>query len=179
MSSEKTLFYEAVVQGMTFKAFFGMGNGPLLVVSNSKSGREWSVPLLRAEIHQLTPHPGSFEPATPTTCAVETSEETRSGWWITDAHHEGAIDINHLSDAERADLQRKFGLSLERRGKRYAFSESEAFSALCEWVMKNPGIAKEIVHGQHEYYFLNWLYTDFRPHCEALGRDAGKAATIQ
>ncbi|PWT79455.1 MAG: hypothetical protein C5B58_13490 [Acidobacteria bacterium] len=153
MGKELMLFYQTAIEGVIFQGSFTVFHGPMLVMPNPTQ------PWAESKAHLLTAELRQFKPT-----------QHLSGWWITGDGLTREIDINFLSDTGREELALRFGLSRQGTYMRFAFSESEAFDFLCDWVEKNQWLASRVIEAEGSRHFLEWLHSDFHDQVVALRR---------
>jgi hypothetical protein len=148
LSGSSHVFYETQIEGVKFKASM-ISQGPYLHVMY-RDGRQSGTALGVSTIDHIMPSDRFYcgKTSVPFGAAYP-------GWWIAKYGNQPMVDISFLSETGRHLLMQRFGIQLrdERKDANEVFRQSDAFRALCRWVVEHPRIAKRNLHAQT---YLQW-----------------------
>ena len=156
-------FYQTVIGGVSFQGLMS-GDGPAIALASGRSaplGRATSIRFVSDEREVA-----EMIPASARTLEVETLREVgEKSWWVVKYLTEPKIDLSGLSDADRRQLAREFGIAIgdDYEDQREAlFFGSPAFRGLLRWVHEHPKQARKCstrdgyLNGWYERALQGW-----------------------
>jgi hypothetical protein len=144
-----SLFYSTVNEDVLFKASTSV-YGPYLHAyypDRPSSGTYLGI----SRINHFKPRPRQDIPGR------WIASVSRFGWSVAKYGDQPQVDVNCLSENDRNDLMRQFGiedaLAPSGNNSEQAFRKSDAFRGLCVWVGEHPRLAKQAHRCQS---YISW-----------------------